>query len=83
MDKWDRKIAHCSRLEVIKYCVNDYEWQALRLKLKGQSTVAKLEALAIWLKEHNYERSAEVQVDNYLGALKRGGQISATGEVLK
>ena len=84
MQKWEREICYVSRYEVIKYCVNDFDWQQFRINvLKGTSTAAKLELLKDWLVRYKCNRASVCQVDNYLGALKRGGQISATGEILK
>lgn len=80
---WDRKITSPSRIDIIKYAVNNYEWQQFRLSLKGISTFDKLTELSKWLTQHDDSHEAQVQVDNYLGALKRGGQISADGKILK
>ncbi len=82
MNSWDQKIITPSRLDIIKYAVNDFDWQMFRLGLKGISTYDKLDQLQKWLRKHN-NHAAVVQVNNYLGALKRGGQISAEGKVLK
>lgn len=83
MDAWRKGISTCSRIEVIQFCVNDDDWQKFRLSLKGVSTEKKLDMLQDWLNDHNCDRRATVQVNNYLGALKRGGQISEKGEVRK
>lgn len=59
--------------------VEDVVWQMFRGQgLKGTSTIEKMVKLLGWLevwKGTGYEKRAEVQVDNYLGALKRGGFI--------
>lgn len=81
--RWEYNIGSCSRLDVIKYCINDYPWQQFRLTLKGRTTVYKLQQLEKWLKQHNFDEASKVQVDNYIGALKRGGQLSAYGEVVR
>lgn len=84
MKKWYRKINYVSRYDVIVHCVNDFEWQKFRLgTLKGLSTEQKLLHLVAWLNEHMNSFAATCQVDNYLGALKRGGQIDSEGNVLK
>lgn len=80
---WTAKITSPSRLDIIKYAVNDFQWQKFRLLLKGISTQEKLKLLRLWLEDHKHAHAQQVQVDNYLGALKRGGQISAKGEILK
>jgi len=69
--------------------VEDFAWQMFRgVRLKGQDTAVKLDLLADWLNVWvgtPYESIARVQVENYLGALKRGGFIkddwAAQGEV--
>ena len=84
MKKWYRKINFVSRYDVIVHCVNDFEWQMFRIKtLKGSTTEQKLLLLLNWLNKHMESFAAQCQVDNYLGALKRGGQIDAEGNVLK
>jgi hypothetical protein len=63
----------------IQECVNDDEWQLFRLSLKGLSTIEKLYRLRCYAQEEGLlreeERRREVRVENYLNALKRGGQI--------
>jgi hypothetical protein len=73
----------------VKDAVTDYAWQMFRgCRLKGQPTIVKLLLLERWLdcwRGTPYEALARVQVENYLGALKRGGFIidddRARGEV--
>jgi len=68
-----------SKEEVQEYCVLCYEWQCFRANvLKGCSTERKLEWLKEWYdtKVDRWPRRTRVQVDNYLNALKRGGQLS-------
>ena len=57
-------------------------WHMLRKAIKGCSTMTKLEALDGWL-EANDTYAARIQVQNYLNALKRGGQLSVHGAILK
>lgn len=82
-------------LEVVK----DDEWQQMRLSLKGESTARKLWLLYGYRErregelalEHaddnvklEWERKAlHCRVDNYLGALRRGGQLNERNEVRK
>lgn len=80
---WVIKIESPTRMEIIKYAVNNHEWQKFRLSLKGKSTFDKLTALDRWIEQSEDKYIAYIQVNNYLGALKRGGQVSAKGEVLK
>lgn len=79
---------------VQKYCVQDEEWQGIRLSMKGVPTHEKLAIL----KEY-YERKGcflvdrvvrgmtheryLCQVDNYLGALRRGGQLDMGNMIRK
>lgn len=84
MKKWLYKINYVSRYDVIVHCVNDFEWQMFRIKvLKGISTEHKLAQLDAWIRDHHSSFASKCQVDNYLGALKRGGQIDSEGNVLK
>jgi hypothetical protein len=59
------------------FCVQDSAWQRIRLSMKGKATHEKLEILWTWWRNmHATEPYAtEVQVGNYLGALRRGGQL--------
>ncbi len=54
--------------------IRDTEWQKFRKSLKGLSTEAKLRKLHTWQQTHPGHK-AKVQVQNYINALKRGGQI--------
>lgn len=60
--------------------VDDIPWQRFRgQKLKGQSTDQKLCLLLMWLWIHedtDYQELSEIQVKNYVGALKRGGFVA-------
>ena len=51
-------------------------WQALRLSLVGASLNVKFHELQSWLEVNNYNRMSQVQVSNYINALKRGGMIT-------
>lgn len=78
---------------VQKYCVQDQEWQGVRLSMKGQLTSKKLDILYHYLARKvgseyiNIRRSKDerfwCQVDNYLGALRRGGQLDADNMIRK
>lgn len=78
MDYWPYPIeAICSPDLVQEFCVLDPEWQQFRKTMKGHSTADKLEML------NRYRRASrkdglvplrnQVQIDNYLHALCRGG----------
>lgn len=62
-----------SRDEIME-CIKDEEWQELRLSLKGTTTERKVEMLVIF-KTLRKDRCATIVVQNYVNALKRGGQI--------
>jgi len=67
--------------EGIDAAVDDDEWQAFRLSLKGVPTAEKLDQLDYYLKSTNpactpeEAHVREVRVDNYINALLRGGQL--------
>jgi hypothetical protein len=68
---------HLTKTE-IDAAIADAEWQKFRLSLKGKSTQDKLVQLTLWLQKpctllQAHDR--QVQVQNYLNALSRGGQI--------
>lgn len=73
---------------VQRYCVNEHTWQVFRLSLKGQPTHVKLDRLAEWYdgwgQAQEYSQPIrELQVGNYLGALRRGGQLDASNQIRK
>ena len=63
-----------TRAEIVRYIPNE-EWQALRVHLLNTSLATKYAALHEWLREHDNTRASQVQVTNYINALKRGGMI--------
>ena len=74
------------------YDVEDAEeWQKFRVSLKGQSTGMKLFRLSIYWAEarEKYRVGSpaltifKIRVDNYIGALVRGGQLSTSYVVQK
>lgn len=89
--------------DVKTHCVENAEWQKVRLSLKGKDTVEKIEVLeAYWDKQmqeaetliaassfevrrrgYALEWATEVQVGNYLGALRRGGQLDNNNLIRK
>jgi hypothetical protein len=62
------------RMNEILRCVDDAAWQKFRLSLKGLSTNEKLKKLRSY-KANNSGRCVTVRVENYLNALRRGGQL--------
>lgn len=57
--------------------VKDPEWQQFREGLRGLPLEERFQRLIEWLKRHNYERKAIIQVVNYVNALKRAGMVKA------
>ncbi len=75
--------------EVQPYCVQAPSWQRWRLSMKGLPTHKKLQKLLEWRDMHIVRetgfitRRTEVQIDNYLGALRRGGQLDENNLIKK
>ncbi len=75
------------------YCVQDPDWQKIRLSMKGIDTKDKLAILLDWYTKQKAMAKAnmdwvaderiECQVDNYLGALRRGGQLDKDNMIWK
>lgn len=73
------------------HCVRNQEWQQTRLSLKGLPTHEKLARLEkywddwhfILSADQHYANKIKVQVGNYLGALRRGGQLDANNQIKK
>lgn len=76
---------------VHRHCVdtkhhNVREWQKVRLSMKGIPTHEKLSILYAWHSkglDSIYCFSHHVQVYNYLGALRRGGQLDSLNRIRK
>lgn len=65
---------HLKKSEVDS-AVHSFEWQQLRIWLKGKSLNVKYFNLMKWLNYNKCSRKAQVQVTNYVTALSRGGFI--------
>lgn len=85
-DPWDH--------EYIRFCVYESStserWQLFRVSLKGLETGWKLAQLEHYCIKHFvgntfwYEAKIEkCRIDNYIGALRRGGQLNENYEVAK
>jgi hypothetical protein len=59
----------------ISEAVADPAWQAFRKTLKRRPIQLKLAELRRWKREHLESRRAQVQIQNYLNALRRAGFI--------
>ncbi len=75
-------------MERVLKAVDNDEWQAFRISMKGKTTETKLVMLrTYWYRYHDsYEPAVDeasefcpecIRVDNYLKALCRGGQLEA------
>jgi hypothetical protein len=88
MKKWPYAVKSKTVNEINAYC-KDPEWQSLRLKMKGQPTEKKLRMLKHYRDKKTFNgtcglaRKFEVQIDNYIDALKRGGQLNMQLEVVR
>ena len=59
----------------ISEAVLEPEWQDLRRRMLLTRLIVRYAALQQWLEMHEYSRASQVQVTNYVNALKRGGII--------
>ena len=80
--KWTHKLDTHSP-DKIRRCVAQENWQTFRKSLKGLPTEEKLTKLSGWLRSRRGGGCTKTQVDNYINALKRGGQLNADLEVVK
>lgn len=78
MKHWPQGISTHTRAE-IDSAITDPYWQCIRRGLKGISTEEKLDILDRYLRENSYTGiipwQIKTQVDNYINALLRGGQL--------
>lgn len=92
MMRWIFSVGYTTKEEIFDYCVKDVldrGWQIHRIKMKGLTTYAKLEELADWRAKwirngSELPRDVQVQIDNYINALLRGGQLmrDASGHIV-
>ena len=87
MNKWSRRVESWSRKE-IDIAINDDKWQAFRRSLKGLPTRDKLESLSDYLNVEldqgmSIDVDKQIRVDNYINALKRGGQLDINCNVVR
>ena len=84
---WLRKVDSWSQEEILA-AVDDPDWQAFRVSLKGVATEGKLDMLDDYMERASARLSVGeidkdgyrlecIRVDNYINALKRGGQLDA------
>lgn len=88
------KYSHEEIREAVYFGEGFENWQKFRVSLKGFSTMVKLARLHyryFWMDNcHKIEEISDTQakleivrIDNYLNALKRGGQLGRFWEVVK
>lgn len=106
-DRWDNEKRPTARgyspHDVRIHCVENSQWQRIRLSMKGVDTTEKLRILEEWWDQQMIAAQAiedaghaassnranalrwatEVQVGNYLGAIRRGGQLDDDNLVRK
>lgn len=88
--KWQHAIQKHSRADIDAAIKND-TWQQFRKNLKSMPTEMKLSFLDKYLRNalgdeslaEMGDRMRQVQVDNYINALKRGGQLDLEGNVVR
>ncbi len=87
MQRWEHDVTHLTRAEIMG-AIKCSTWQDFRLWLKGKPTIVKLQDLDKWLQfdvecNHCDRATRQIQVDNYINALKRGGQLDLEGNVVR
>ena len=88
IDRWPYEISALTFEEIHRY-IKDDEWQRFRRSLKGKSTKVKLETLQKLRSvltgggKFELDRANQVRIDNYLNALKRGGQLDSNGIIVR
>ena len=85
MNAWAAKLTVWNMRQILE-AVDDAKWQKFRLSLKGIATTEKLLRLSDWLDAAFLRDGAihwkdQCRVDNYVNALKRGGQLTVDGKV--
>lgn len=61
--------------EEVQRAVNNGAWQSFRKSLKGKPTQEKIDLLQCHWIAFGAERTTQIQIDNYIKALCRGGQL--------
>ena len=85
---WPHPVELTTTKEIAEY-TGDPDWQTIRLSMKGLETGYKLRVLRAYRIQclqrggPTLARKYQVQIDNYINALKRGGQLNDKCEVVK
>lgn len=90
MNQWLFSVTKVTAQEIQEYCVQDETWQKYRVRMLGMPTAKKLDELSVWrdmgllfMPNTTEFRRKEVQIANYLNALKRGGLLDHQLRVIK
>lgn len=89
--EWPYKSLGSFNIHEVWKAVDNDEWQRIRKGMKGTTTEAKLHTLVRYLDvnagDEGVDKWADLswevrcRVQNYIGALKRGGQLSIEGKI--
>ena len=88
MSKWPYEVKHTPMTDVLRL-VKCEKWQAFRLSLKGLTTEQKLYKLVERRQQAKRDNGGilpyaeQIRIDNYINALKRGGQLNGHLEIVK
>jgi hypothetical protein len=93
MKGWTRFVQYWTHEQVreVVYLTHDAaDWQLFRVSLKGLSTLEKLRLLEGAFKEYveggdneAVQQKWKCRIDNYIGALVRGGQLNKKLEIVR
>jgi hypothetical protein len=91
--KWDLCVNSWTQGEIqyaVYYAPDVADWQRFRVAMKGQKTVDKIKMLRAYFVDRVFYCSTTEQmkidgcrIDNYIGALRRGGQLNEKMEVVR
>jgi hypothetical protein len=82
MNFWPHQVGSHSIHEILR-AIKDASWQKFRESLKGRPTQEKLDRLDAWRLAHRGDLDTQIQVDNYINALRRGGQLDGANNVVR
>lgn len=83
MPGWQHTIYGRDEILAMVYRAEDHrDWQFFRVGLHGLFTAQKLWCLA-WYYSDKPCTPRKIRIDNYLGALVRGGQLNAKLEIMR
>jgi hypothetical protein len=71
---WNSLVVPITQDEIRGHVV-DPTWQSLRIQMKYCALDIRFDTLKGWLALNKNSRASQVQVANYVNALKRGGMV--------